>query len=285
MKTMRDQAAELRRLVLRSARERAVESGPVPWLIVLTGGKGGVGATTIAVNLSVALSESGLRVVIVDADLYRADVAALCGLPERSNVSDVLSARRDIHEVLERGPAGIQIVPGIWAPGTLPDCGEKAQLRLIGQLRTLGRHADVIVLDAGGGPSDVLQRFWHEADKVLLVTTADSVSVMDTYATMKMLVDRPQTAPLHIVVNRADSAETARDVEQRIDQSCRRFLGFSVAALGHVPDDPQVSQAAREAVPYVLRYPDAPASRAVEQVAAALANQLAQRRPSDSAIA
>ena len=113
---MVDQATELRKLVSQADRDPADEAGRVPRLLVLSGGKGGVGVTTLAVNLSVALSRRGNRVVLVDADLYRADVATLCGLEERGNVADVLSARRDIHEVLQRGPAGIQVVPGLWAP-------------------------------------------------------------------------------------------------------------------------------------------------------------------------
>ena len=65
---------------------------------VLAGGKGGVGVTTLAVNLSVGLADQGARVVVVDADLYRSDVAVLCGIAERSTVEDVLIARRDVHE-------------------------------------------------------------------------------------------------------------------------------------------------------------------------------------------
>ena len=74
---MIDQATELRKLVLRAMREQPIITGPPPRLIVLTGGKSGVGVTTIAVNLSVALAEQGSRVVIVDADMHRSDGASL----------------------------------------------------------------------------------------------------------------------------------------------------------------------------------------------------------------
>ncbi|MEX0818879.1 MAG: AAA family ATPase, partial [Pirellulaceae bacterium] len=77
---MIDQATELRKLVLRAMRGRAVTTGPPPRLMVVTGGKEGAGVTTMAVNLSVTLAEQGQRVVIVDADPHRSDVASLCGL-------------------------------------------------------------------------------------------------------------------------------------------------------------------------------------------------------------
>ena len=82
-------------------------------MIVVTAGKAGAGVTTLAVNLSVALAEQGARVVTVDADLDRSDVAVLCGLMPDVPARDLLVAGGDIHEVLLRGPAGIQIVPGL----------------------------------------------------------------------------------------------------------------------------------------------------------------------------
>ncbi len=113
---MVDQAAELRNLVSQASRDTHTPCGPRPRLVVFSGGKGGVGVTTLAINVAISLVDQGLRVVLVDADLYRADVATLCQLPERGHVGDILSARRDIHEVLERGPGGILVVPGVWAP-------------------------------------------------------------------------------------------------------------------------------------------------------------------------
>ena len=180
---MVDQAAELRNLVSQASRDTHVSCGPRPRLVVFSGGKGGVGVTTLAINVAISLVDQGLRVVLVDADLYRADVATLCQLPERGHVGDILSARRDIHEVLERGPGGILVVPGVWAPDHEIPFSQHAQHRLVRQIQSLGRHADVVLIDVGSASAEAVQRFWFGADEVVLVTTPDSVSVMDCYAT------------------------------------------------------------------------------------------------------
>ena len=206
----------------------------------MTDGKGGVGVTTLSVQLAIALAEQGSRVVLVDADLHRADVAMLCGLSEQRSVADVLSSRNDIHEVLVRGPAGVLVVPGLWAPGGTSSFSESTQLRLLKQLRSLGRHADIVLLDVGSGSNEVVRHFWQAADNVVLVTTPDSVAVMDCYATIKTLLAGDTNDTLQLIVNRTPDENTAADVQQRIDQSCRRFLGMPIHFLGYVPDDASI---------------------------------------------
>ena len=261
---MRDQATELRNLVLRSARIRTAEVAPAPRLITVSGGKRGVGVTTLALNLAAALSELGARVVLVDADFESGDVAQKCQLVEGANVADVMEARRDIHEVLQRGPGGLLVVPGT-VTGERHESSEVGQHRLLRQCQTLGRHADLVVLDAGNGATKAVRRFWQAADDVALVTTPEAVSVMDAYATLKTHVSPRNNALLHLVVNRATEACEAEDVHRRIDQSCRRFLGFGIQWLGHLPVDPEVTASGQRRTPFV---DDAcPAAHAINQLA------------------
>src|SRR5207302_810817 len=167
---MHDQANELRLLARQWAAE-LTPAGDAPRKIVVSAGKGGVGTTTVAVNLATALARQGCRTVLVDADFSGADAALLCGIESRDTIADVLSGRRSVHEVLQPGPAGIQFVPGIWSPGSIPDCSGPAQQRLLRELDQLSRHADVVVLDAGSGLNHVVQRFWQAADEVLVLIT------------------------------------------------------------------------------------------------------------------
>ena len=156
---MLDQATELRKLVLRSVREPPADGSPSPPLLVVCGGCSGVGVTTLSIHLAVALSGQGCRVVLVDADLHRPRVASACGLSGEAGIAEVLAARRDIHEVLQPGPGGVQVIAGRASAGHPADWGEVAQQRLLRQLKKLGRHADVIALDAGSGG--------HESAEVL----------------------------------------------------------------------------------------------------------------------
>jgi flagellar biosynthesis protein FlhG len=233
---MQDQADRLRALVRTAAQTTSDLALPAPQKLVVGGGKGGVGVTTIAVGLSMALARLGSRVVLVDADIQRPDIATLCQLEPRATIADVLSSRRTVHEVLERGPAGIQLLMGEWSTSSVPDCSPVAQERLLHELDRLGRHADLVVLDVGNGLNNVVRRFWQAADRALLVTTPDTLSIMDAYAAIKMLAVDRRELKIEIVVNRSDST-TAAEVHHRIERACERFLDRHVALAGHIPDE------------------------------------------------
>jgi flagellar biosynthesis protein FlhG len=257
--------------VLRATRQRSTTDVPAPRLVMLSGGKGGVGVTTTAVNLAVALADQAVRVVLVDGDLYRADVATLCQLEERGHVGDLLSGKQSIHEVLQAGPGGIQVVPGIWAPDREPTLDGAGQQRLIKQIRSLGPHADMVLLDIGSAGTAAAQRYWLAADEAVVITTPDSVAIMDSYATIKTALCDPSGAgSIWLLVNRGQSDEQAREVHQRIDRSARRFLGRAVGYLGWVPYDPHVPVAAGQATPLILAERESDAARAIGRVATRL---------------
>src|SRR6478672_2486280 len=129
-----DQADELRQLARQRFGSRA-SAGPAVPLVVASGGKGGVGTTTVAMNLAIALVRLGRRSVFVDADLDHGGNAQFGPTRQHGSLLDVLSGRRTVHEVLERGPSGVQMLPGIWASGEANESTATAQERLIGELK------------------------------------------------------------------------------------------------------------------------------------------------------
>lgn len=269
---MHDQASELRQLVRRAsgAEEPAAENAPQ--MIIVCGGKGGVGTTTLAVNLAVALARLGPRIVLVDGDFDVPDVAELCQLQEAECITEVLSGRRSVQEVLQSGPAGVEVLPGAWAAECAPYCSAPMQQRLIDQLK--GQQADMIVVDAGSGLKNSVRRFWDAADLVLMVTTPDAVSILDAYTAIKALQAGSPDASVCTLVNRAPSAIKAKDVHQRIAQVSHRFLGIRVKAAGNVLEDDSIRWASKAPGPMVLQSPRSAAARSIERIA-----QTLQRRP------
>jgi flagellar biosynthesis protein FlhG len=252
---MDDQAKELRQLVRQHARHDTGDGDPRPRRVVVTSGKGGVGTTTVAVNLAVALARRGPRVLLVDADPNGGDAAMLCRLEETHSVADVLAARRTVDEVLQDGPGGIQILPGAWASESMAKHAAHVLPRLVEPLDALGNRFDFVVVDVGNGPNPFAEPFWQTADMALVITSSELPSVMDTYASIKLMAEGGDTIPIHSLVNMAPGAAAACDVQGRLTRACWRFLGIPLHDAGHLPTDPDVAAAGRAGEPFVLAAP------------------------------
>ena len=211
-----------------------------------------MGTTTLAVNIAVSLALAGRRVLLVDADFRGADATTLCQVEPRYSIADVLSGRHTVHEVLERGPAGIQVLPGRWAAGLPVECPPAGQERLLRELDRLGAHAELIVIDAGSGICPEVQRFWQSSHGVLLVTTPDPVSVMDTYAALKVAHESGATTDVRTLVNMAPDAERAADVHGRLSRTAQRFLSLPLHSAGHLATDAGIASAGAVDRPFRL---------------------------------
>src|SRR5688572_21172372 len=89
---------------------RGAAATPVQ-VIAVTGGKGGVGKTTISVNLAAALAARGKEVMLLDGDLGLANVDVFLGLTPRLTLADVLAGNCTLEEVILETPQGFKVVP------------------------------------------------------------------------------------------------------------------------------------------------------------------------------
>lgn len=269
---MRDQASKLRKLVLDTAREDHVTKIRAPRLIAIAGGRCGVGVTTFAIKLSTALSERGLRVLLVDTDLHpsaeHASLADYCQIAPTDTLADVLNFRRDIHEVVHSGPGAIQIIPG--CPVAQPAVSSTALDRLLNQCRAMGRHADLVIFDVGSHVDTSMQQCWQQADELVMVTTPHPTAIMDAYATLKNVTPTAAQQPIYCTVNQiTPNTEESTTVFERLDRSCRRFLQFGMQPLPAIPRAPELQN--WKVDPTRPHAPDCPATIALRLSAEILA--------------
>ena len=131
----------------------------------------------------------------------------------------------------EDGPPSAEDSPAAWD-------------RLLADLADLAPPPGAIVLDGGNHPDRTARRLWQAADLLLLVTTSETTAVMGAYASVKLLAESGNMAPIHLLVNMADSLKVAEEVYGRLAKACRRFLALPLLGAGCVPADVRLLEAA-----------------------------------------
>ena len=261
MPNLADQATELRRL---AGGEPDRWAGGPPRHVAVLAGKPGAGATTFAVNLAAAAAQSGRRALLVDADPICGDAAAACGVRSAFGLGEVLSSECELADAVVSSAAGVDVVCGGVALGTRFRRPAFAA-GLIEQVQSLDELPDIVYWDCGCGPHDWLSRVLREAD-LALVTTADSISLLETYAAIKVYGRRGGRS-ISVAANRCpeDGRRCGWDAYRRLQRAAWRHLQVSVAWGGEFPLDEQIQLTAIQGLPLAHQNPTSTTGQALRR--------------------
>ncbi|MEM1164904.1 MAG: AAA family ATPase [Planctomycetota bacterium] len=230
------------------------ESDGLAPVVAIASGKGGVGKTSIAVSLGIALAGTGVRTTLVDADLGVGDVDVLCGINAARHLGHVLDGRATLEEVLIETHRGLRIVGG--GSGLSARSTEERGTSYDRAIRSVRAKSALVLIDLGAGLGRGVIDSCADAERVLVVTTPEPTAIADAYALLKTLAHRVGPDCLdrvHLVVNRARGRAEAAETHRRIAAVCSRFLGVAPVYAGCVRDDARVRRSVHDRVPFVLR--------------------------------
>lgn len=262
---MADQAEKLRKIVGQVKKQCRV--------IAITSGKGGVGKTSVSVNLALALATQGARVVLVDADLGLGNVEVLMGLHSFYNLSHVIDGSKTLEEIILKAPLGLEVVPGSSGLSRIADLVDRDRDRLVEALLSLCERSDFLLLDTMAGIGKNTVSFCTSADEVLLVTTPEPSAIVDAYAMLKTIHYQRNDAVIKLVVNMVLNSAQGQAVATKLTNVAQQYLGRGLIYLGHIVRDTHVNQSIMQSQPFFITYPHAPASRCVETISRHLFHQ------------
>lgn len=241
-------------------------------VIAVTGGKGGVGKSNVSVNMSIALAQSGRRVMVLDADLGLANVDVLLGIRANRTLADVLSGQCDLRDVLISGPGGIRIVPASSGVQQMASLSKQQHGALIRAFSDISDQLDVLVVDTAAGISDTVVSFVRAANEALVVVCDEPSSITDAYALIKLLHKDAGMQRFRVVANMTRSANEGQLLVRRLQQVCDKFLDVTLQYEGSIPFDENVRKAVQHQKALVEYAPQSKASIAIR----ALANRVLQ---------
>lgn len=243
-------------------------------IFVVTSGKGGVGKTSVSVNLCTELACRGKRVILVDADLGLANAHILMGIKPEKSLTDYLEGKADLNEVLSTGPKGLRLISGGQGIQEMANLDTSSRKRIIDAICDLRSYCDLILIDTGAGVSTAVTDFVEISDQAIVVTNANFAAIANAYGIIKVMVMNGYSNTIHLIVNRARSTEEAKQVYIKLKGCTQKFLEADLNLLGLIPEDIRVSNALQHRKPFTVAFPDTIASNYLRRIVEVLEAQI-----------
>ena len=231
--------------------------------------KGGVGKTTMAVNLALALADRGARkVCLVDLDLAFGDVAITMQLFPTHSIEHAIGSDDSLdvdqlHSLLTRHPASLMVL----AAPSHPDVRDRVSPTLISRvLRTLRESFDYVIVDTAPAFDEQTLTALDETDECVIVTTLDVPTLKNVKVALETLeMLNIARGHRHLLLNRADDAVGLGP------DKVEAILGMGVTA--QVSTSLEIAAATNAGTPIVIGKPDHASSAAIRELATGLAGE------------
>jgi len=236
-------------------------------VIAITGGKGGTGKTTVAVNLATALAIGGRSVLLLDGDLGLASVDVLLGLTPRGTLEQVLSGETSLGQIIQRTADGVSVLPAASGVARMARLKGTEHAAIVRAVAALPAEYDTLIIDTAPGLGDSVLTFCAAAQQQLIVLRNEPASLTDAYALIKVLNRERKLAHFRVLVNMARGGTEGQNLFRRLQRVTDRYLEVLLEYAGEIPDDNDVARAVRSQRTVLGAFPGSPAARAYRRLA------------------
>ena len=277
-----DQASNLRRIVKKESGKvhklRTIETSipreSSPMVFAVTSGKGGVGKTNIVGNLAIAYQKMNKKVLIFDADLGLANIDIIFGINPKYTIEDVIKGKKELSQVITKGPEGVSIIPASSGVQELSHLTEGHKINLLNEFDLINNMYDILLIDTGAGISSNVLYFNLAAQERIVVVTPEPTSITDAYALIKVMFKQHGIKNFMLLMNMVKNKSEALSVYKHLSRVIERFMGsISLDYAGHIPYDKHIHESVSRREPVTCCYPQAASSQSFKKLAEYLLRQ------------
>lgn len=269
---MEDQVKELRELMgsndsYQSTSSDTSQSSHKTRVIAITSGKGGVGKTNIAINMSIAYAQLGKKVILIDGDLGMANVNVLLNVVPQYNLMQVINKQKTMDEIILDTELGFKFIAGANGFSKIANLSVE-ELDYFAQQFSQLSNADIIIIDTGAGIANNVLQFVGAADEVYVVTTPEPTAITDAYGMIKIITTElgERNINIKLLVNKVHSAEEGKKISDRIITIVGQFLNYKIDYIGFVYDDTVVSASVLRQKPFMIVNPTSKPAQCIKHI-------------------
>jgi len=252
---MQDQASSLR-------------SGQI---IAVVSGKGGVGKTLLATNLSAVLVDSGKKTLLLDADVGFTNADILLGAYPKYTIKDFVNHRCTIDDLIVKTAYNVDLVSLGGDVSDLLTANELVLKEFVTHFLSVLDDYDIVIMDMPPGFSDVYMPFLALAQDFVILTTIEPTAIVNTYTIVKLLsVKGVSGENIHIVANMVQDVKEASKLMERFITVIEKFINNKVSSVTIMREHPLVLKSIYERTLFVKRYHNIQPSFSVMRVASSL---------------
>ncbi len=220
--------------------------------IAISSGKGGVGKTTIAVNLALSLAEQGKKTLLLDADLGMANSHILLGVNPEKNLDDFVNRETDINKILLKINSKLDFISGGSAIHNLLNLENTERYKIIKSFSSLKTNYDYMLIDVGAGAEESSLSFMAASEKIIVILVGEPTSFIDAYSLIKSANLDHRLDNFGIFVNMANSEFQAKANYEKFQNITTKFLDVKLSFLGCLFNSQKIKNSITSRKPIVM---------------------------------
>ncbi len=236
-------------------------------ILAFASGKGGVGKTFLSLNLAMALAERGKKILVIDLDFNLSNINVLVNSSSGNKLQKYFLNENSLPDLIFGYNANLHFIFGDSGINDYPEITGTALYKLFQDVKfNLANKYDFIFLDLSPGVNKNVLTVLTLVDEIILLTTPEPTSVMDSYVVIKLLKANGLDYPVNIIVNKADKTQ-GETAFQNLKQAVDHFLNFKVKFLGNISNSIEVTESIIEQKPFFEHYSGSPVKADLRRIA------------------
>ena len=246
---------------------------PMPYIITICSGKGGVGKSVMAANIASSITNDDLSVLLWDADRQFPNLHLILGVDPPVRLNEVYEGHLRINKAIFALNENFSLLADEAADGEQKNISSAAIFEVYRQIIQISDH-DVIIIDAQAGVTEDVIQCCKISDLIICIVNDEPTSLLDAYALIKILTQILETDKISILINNVIDTDDASEIYEKLNLATDKFLHRRFDTLGYVPYDRAVRRSIQRQELFVDVYPDSDVTLSVRKIASILSNRI-----------